>query len=635
MDFIELDSNKLGWLLQCGFLIILMQAGFTCIESGMVRAKNSINVAIKNLVDFCIAAILFSLFGFGLMFGASQSGWFGTSHFFLADEMSKSLMAFFFFQAMFCGTATTIVSGAVAERMRFSGYIISSAIIAGIIYPLVGHWVWNGVHSGNAAGWLGVAGFIDFAGSTVVHSVAGWMALAAVILIGPRIGRFGPGGKRIEGHSLPIATLGVFLLWFGWFGFNGGSGFAPDTNIPLILSNTAIAGAAGGLVVLLMSWRMMGTPQADHIINGIIAGLVAITASVNLMTPMMAMFIGAVGGAVCLLGMSLLERLQIDDAIGAVPTHLFAGIWGTLAVALAPYGAWDNGLTRWEQFSIQLEGIVVIGLFSFCAGYLLLKLVNCWTPLRVSTEDERIGLNISEHGASSSILDLITQMDQQASSRDFSKPIDVEEETDAAHIATFYNAVLQSFGVETSRRQMAINKLAQLANYDTLTGLANRRLYFTEVKRALSRSTRYETKGAILYMDLDGFKAVNDTLGHNHGDELLKQVSQRMSSCLRETDVLARIGGDEFAILLEDLDNQSQIKAVAEKIIETVSSPVEMDEHKVMVGVSIGITPFSSTHEETVDSIIQKADHAMYAAKLAGKGTCHFYTDEDDPFAQK
>ncbi|MBF0170607.1 MAG: ammonium transporter, partial [Nitrospinae bacterium] len=255
------EPGDILWVLVCGFLVLLMQAGFTCLESGMVRAKNSVNVAIKNLVDFCISATLYCLVGFGLMFGASWAGIVGTDHFFLVGVDTHWGLTFFFFQAVFCGASTTIVSGAVAERMSFFGYCLTTVLISGLIYPLVGHWAWAGLPTGELVGWLGRQGFIDFAGSSVVHSVGGWVALAATIIIGPRLGRFGDHPRAIEGHSLPMATLGAFLLWFGWFGFNGGSTLGLTDHIPSIVVNTTLAGASGGIAGMLASWRLSGMPQ--------------------------------------------------------------------------------------------------------------------------------------------------------------------------------------------------------------------------------------------------------------------------------------------------------------------------------------------------------------------------------------
>ncbi len=631
----QADAGDLLWLLMCGFLVALMQAGFTCLESGLVRSKNSINVALKNLVDFCISFTLFAIFGFALMFGASYNGIIGTEGFFLSGVDSSWDYAFFFFEAMFCGTATTIVSGAVAERMRFSGYAITSVVLAGLIYPVIGHWAWYQGNDFDPAGWLVQTGFIDFAGSTVVHSVGGWVALSALLIIGPRLGRFGEEGRPIEGHSLPIASLGVFLLWFGWFGFNGGSTLALSENIALIVTNTAVAGATGGIAGTFISWLVWGKPLPDRVINSVIAGLVAITAGCHMVSPVSAGIIGFIGGLIALFGAYLLERKQIDDAIGAVPTHLFAGIWGTLALALfASEGSLAEGVGRADQFLIQLEGVATIGLYAFTVSYVLLKLVNRVISLRVSAAGERIGLNVAEHGATTSLYDLVSQMHHQALSGDFRRPVQVEPETEADQIATFYNAVLEKFNIETDRRQMAMHKLSQMAHYDTLTGLPNRCAFFDAVKRVLGKAHRHDETAALLYFDLDGFKQVNDQFGHDAGDEVLKETARRINGCLRETDIFARLGGDEFALVLDDMKApQEDAIAVAEKVIEAVAQPYPLAAGEAVIGVSIGIVLFRGEQGETCHRLIHRADQAMYAAKLAGKGTWYLYQGEDPIFS--
>ena len=345
------------WLLICAALVMLMQGGFCILESGLVRAKNSISVAIKNLVDFCVSGAIFWSIGFAVMFGFSREGLLGTSGFFMGRSSDSWLLAFFLFQLMFCATATTIISGAVAERIRFIGYIAVAIIMAALIYPVFGHWAWARTIDGEPAGWLLRLGFIDYAGSTVVHSVAGWVALAAVLIVGPRIGRFSPNGKPITGDNMPMATLGVLLLWFGWFGFNGGSTLGVNNQIPLILVNTNLAGAFGALAALALTWTICGRPDVKHVMNGAIGGLVGITASCHVVGPLSAAAIGAVSGAICFAATHLLVRLKIDDVIGAVSAHGCAGAWGTLAVAL--FGdplAWATGLGRLEQLGVQAIG---------------------------------------------------------------------------------------------------------------------------------------------------------------------------------------------------------------------------------------------------------------------------------------
>lgn len=621
------------WVIACAILVVSMQAGFTCVESGMVRAKNSINVAFKNLADFCIASVLYGIAGFGLMFGPSWHGLIGTTPDMLMHFSSSWNYAFFFFQLAFCGTATTIVSGAVAERMRFSAYCVCAVLVSLVIYPTVGHWAWGGALQSSDAGWLGRLGFIDFAGSSVVHSVGGWVALAALLVLGPRVGRFGEHGRAIEGENLPIATLGVFLLWVGWFGFNGGSTLSLDDRVPRIIVNTALGGAAGGVLAGVVTWWLMGRPVVDRIMNGTLAGLVAITAGCHLVTPLAALLVGAVGGVVCVLGTLALERLQIDDAVGAVPVHLFAGIWGTLAVALcAPAGSWGEQVSRWQQLQVQLLGVSAIGLLAFGGAYIVLRGVNRALPLRVSADDERIGLNVAEHGASSALLELIVQMDRQARQGSFAARVDVEPETEAARIAAFYNAVLDKFELETGRRQMAMKKLSQLANYDTLTGLGNRRLFIEAVSRALRRAAGGGRGGALLYVDIDDFKLINDRYGHEAGDTLLKHVASCMARQLGERSVIGRLGGDEFAVLVDQGGDLLSAGGCAEELLAALSAPFQLGARTFRVQASIGVALFDGSEPDAA-TIMRRADEAMYTAKLAGKGAWRMYHDGVEEFA--
>ena len=451
-----------AWILVCAALVMLMQAGFSCLESGLVRTKNSINVAAKNFADFCLSSAVFWLFGFALMFGATSGGWIGTSGFLFGDTANPWLMAFFIFQLGFCGTATTIVSGAVAERMRFGGYLVVATIISGVIYPVIGHWVWGSAAGAAPGGWLEQMGFIDFAGTTVVHSVGGWIALAAIIIIGPRSGRFGKNAVPIHGHDLPIVTLGVFLLWFGWFGFNGGSTLGLTPEVPTIIVNTTVSGAFGGLVALALAWRLGGRPEVTMIMNGSLAGLVGITASAHIMTPLAAAGIGSIAAVVMYAVAMLLERLEIDDVVGAVPVHLAAGIWGTLAVAIfGDPASWGTGLGRWEQLGVQATGVGAGFAWAFGVGFTLLWLINRWLPLRIDPEGERVGLNVAEHGASTEILDLLTEMDDQRRAGDFSRPVAVEPHTEVGQIAQQYNRVLADINAEQRQREAVTLALRQ------------------------------------------------------------------------------------------------------------------------------------------------------------------------------
>jgi len=448
------------WVLVATCMIFVMQAGFCCLESGFVRAKNSINVALKNLVDFCIAGLLFWMFGFALMFGISQHGWIGTSAWMFDARGDASVGVFLLFQLMFCGTAATIVSGAVAERVAFSSYIVITIIISGLIYPIFGHWAWNSAQLGGGSGWLAELGFIDFAGSTVVHSVGGWVSLAAVLVIGPRMGRFKKGVAMIRGHDLTMSTLGVMLLWFGWFGFNGGSTLAMSADVPSVLINTTLGGCAGGVAGLIASRLMFSLPRVEDFLNGTLAGLVAITANCNNTSALAAIVIGGIGAVIALLAGEWLERLRIDDAVGAVPAHLGAGIWGTLAVAL--FGdptAWPLPHDRTTQFGIQLLGCVVAGIYCFGLTYIVLRIINRFLPLRVSPEAEQLGLNQAEHGATSAMLDLVNDMERHRVEGRFDAPISVIVGSEVEPIALQYNRVIQRVNRDSDRLKRVIEAL--------------------------------------------------------------------------------------------------------------------------------------------------------------------------------
>ncbi len=390
------------WIVVCSALVFLMQAGFLCLESGLTRQKNSINVAIKNLADFCLTTIVFWIFGFALMFGDSVFGWFGNSHYLLDFSTETGfLTVFFVFQVMFCGAAVTIISGVVAERLRFGSYLIVAFVISGLVYPVSGHWAWGGFEGGIGNGWLADMGFVDFAGSSVVHSIGGWAALALLIIVGPRIGRFGDekNTHEILASNVPLATLGTVLLFIGWLGFNGGSTLAMNEQVPLILVNTVIAGSVGALAAGGLGYAVQQQLNVTQFMNGALGGLVAITANCFAVTSPIAALIGIVGGMVVVFAEELLAYFKLDDAVGAIPVHLGAGIWGTLATGL--YGDLEilgTGLTRVEQIWAQFVGVVSYGAWGFCVPFIIFYAINRIKKFRVSKEHEILGLNISEHG---------------------------------------------------------------------------------------------------------------------------------------------------------------------------------------------------------------------------------------------
>ena len=454
IDILTSNIDSL-WVINCAILVFIMQAGFMCMETGLSRHKNSINVALKNAADFGVSVVIFWIFGFGLMFGTSYNGFFGTDLFFFKTDKAD-YMTYFVFQAMFVATAATIISGAVAERMKFNGYLIMTVLATGVIYPIVGHWAWSSSYltgSVKSSGWLSDIGFVDFAGSTIVHSVGGWIALAAVIILGPRIGKYSEANKgKFTGSSFPLAVLGTLILWFGWFGFNGGSNGAMDEAVPLILINTFLAAAFGLLTGLTISYFKYKKPDPFYIILGPLAGLVAITAGCNSMSSVISIFVGIIGSIIAIIVNETLNKFEIDDVVGAVPVHLAAGIWGTLAVGLfSDLTILDTGLDRFSQIKIQLIGITSIGLFTFVSSYAVLSIVNKFYPLRVSPVQEELGLNIAEHNAVSVEHDLISILDKQSESGDLKIRGPQDPFTAGGVIGLYYNKLMSK--LETSEEE--------------------------------------------------------------------------------------------------------------------------------------------------------------------------------------
>ena len=383
------------WTLVAAALVFFMQAGFALVETGFTRAKNAINIMMKNLMDFSIGSLAFFAIGFGLMFGESASGCFGTTGFFLSDYKVGGdpwVLAFWMFQVVFAATAATIVSGAMAERTKFSGYLIYSFVISAVVYPIFGGWAWGGLFHGG--GWLEKLGFIDFAGSTVVHSVGGWSALAGAIVLGPRMGKYTKDGrvKPILGHNMPLAALGVFILWLGWFGFNPGSTTAANKDIAMIFVNTNLAAAAGCILAMLASWLKFGKPEIGVSLNGALAGLVAITSPCATVTPGSAIIIGAVAGVLVMFSVLFFDKIRVDDPVGAISVHGVCGAWGTLSAGIFAI----DGLSL-SVIGVQLLGIVTCFLWVFPTTFILFKLIAKTIGLRVSTEEELEGLDLAEH----------------------------------------------------------------------------------------------------------------------------------------------------------------------------------------------------------------------------------------------
>lgn len=410
------------WVLMTAMLVFFMNAGFALVESGFARTKNAVNILSKNFIVFAISSLAFWLIGWGLMFGdgnpfAGLQGLFtisgpdnspatGDAYQGVYGALSWAtvpLLAKFFFQLVFAGTAATIVSGAVAERIKYLSFILFSFVMVAVVYPIIGHWIWGG-------GWLAKLGFWDFAGSTVVHSVGGWAALAGILILGPRIGKF-KGGKvhPIPGHSMPLATLGAFILWLGWFGFNPGSTMAADPEaIARICITTNSAAAAGILSSTIIAWLVLGKPDLSMTINGCLAGLVAITAGCAYVSVGSAVVIGLIAGALVVFAVIGFDRIKIDDPVGALSVHLVNGVFGTLAVGLFAEGRFIPNTTGDGLFfgggatllTNQLIGIGTAGVFAFFLSLAIWYLIKVTIGVRVSPEEEIEGLDVGEHGMS-------------------------------------------------------------------------------------------------------------------------------------------------------------------------------------------------------------------------------------------
>jgi ammonium transporter, Amt family len=395
-----MDTNAvmdLMWVLICGILVFFMQAGFTLVETGFARSKNTGNIIMKNLMDFCIGSVAFWAIGYSLMYGDSISGFIGTpSWFFQSTKDMHSL----FFQTVFAATAATIVSGAIAERTKFSTYLIFSLLMTLVIYPISGSWVWN------AGGWLAKMGFTDFAGSTVVHSVGGWASLVAAAMVGPRIGKYNADGtaNAIPGHSLMLGALGVFILWVGWFGFNPGSQLAISGDnafkVATIFITTNLAGASGALAAMFVTWAVYKKPDISMTLNGVLAGLVGVTAGCAAVDTFGAFFIGLICGIAVVFSIEFIDKkLKIDDPVGAVSVHGVCGALGTLLVGVF---ATDGGLLYGGGFAklgVQAIGVLSIGAWAMGASFIVIFILKKTMGIRVTKEEEIDGLDIHEHGS--------------------------------------------------------------------------------------------------------------------------------------------------------------------------------------------------------------------------------------------
>ena len=502
-------SMDLLWILICAILVLMMQAGFMCVEAGATRNKNNINTALKNICDFGICMLVFWTCGYGLMFGSSISGYAGFSHFLFIPQHPEE-GAWFIYQAAFCGAAITIVSGAVAERLKFSMYLLIAVVGATLVYPLIGHWVWN------EHGWLASIGFVDFAGSTVVHSLGGTIALAAIIILGPRTGRFREDGtvREFNGSNVPLSLLGTLLLFFGWFGFNGGSAGAFDENVPSVLINTLLGGASGLVTTIVLCYSIYRRPYVMRIMNGLLGGLVSVTACCHAVTPLEAVIIGSMGGIVVLFADLLLQRFYLDDAVGVIPVHLAAGIWGTIAVGIfGDPNVLATSLKGDQQVAIQLVGVFACCSVVFVISFIFIYGADRLWGIRVSRAAEEAGLNVAEHRANDDVEELLALMQKQADSRDLSLRAAQEPFTQAGQIGVHYNNLVWNLEESAQETESVLQRVLP-------AGVAER------LKQGSEIHDTYE-EVSVIFIDLVGFTNLANTLVARRVVSLLNDIFGR------------------------------------------------------------------------------------------------------------
>jgi Amt family ammonium transporter len=600
----NLTNINMLWVLLCGFLVFLMQLGFSMIETGSVQSKNTINVAMKNLIDTVFGIAFFWLIGYGIMFGYDIDGIIGSNHFAI-NGTNPSENTFFFFHAMFAATAVTIISGAVAERIKFNGYIVVAIIVTSFIYPLYGHWAWA------EHGWLKELGFTDFAGSTVVHSMGAWIGLVGAIFLGPRLGKFTKGKVHYfapSNHNFIV--FGVFILLFAWFGFNAGSLLEFNDTVALILMNTLIGACFGGIAGWVLTLFSKDKVAVEVFAFGIIAGLVGITAGCDQFSILESAFVGFFATIIMFVfDKYLTYKLKIDDPLSVVAIHGVAGVWGTLCVGF--FGNLPNQLSRFEFILVQGLGIVVAMMTAVVLGSIMFYFLYKLNLLRVRKRHEVLGLNVSEHNAKLPWVDTIDSIAKIMKTGNIQKKIHEERGTEVGLVAKFFNYLLNILRDEQVLLKKSNSILKKNSEIDTLTQILNRRGLLNQIQDL----NPFDADMSIIIVDIDKFKSINDTYGHNVGDSVLSELSAVLKSKTRENDILARWGGEEFLIIVftDDIN-------IAQNIAEKLRIAIEKFHFTTVkkLTASFGVS-IAKNEKETFEEIFEKSDKALYQAKELGR----------------
>ncbi|WP_420549225.1 ammonium transporter [Curvivirga sp.] len=602
------------WTTIAACLVFFMQGGFLLLEAGLVRSKNSINVAQKNIADMVVAIIVFGGVGYMIMFGDSVGGFFGIDgELFAFNKVDDWVFTFFFFQVVFVGTAATIVSGAVAERMKFNGYLFMTLVISALIYPVFGHMAWGNLLNGDNAAFLADQGFIDFAGSTVVHSIGGWIALAGVIVMGARIGRFDENGKpvHIHGHSPVLATMGAIILWIGWIGFNGGSTTTGNPAFAHIISNTIIAGAMGGGAVMLAARVMDGVFRPDRSINGVLGGLVAITAGCDNAEIWGAIFIGVTGGLIALASQEFMERkLKLDDAVGAVSVHGVAGAWGTIMIALVAPADTLLADSRLEQLLVQVEGVVIAFVWAFGLGWLAFKTIDKLSGgIRVSRDHELRGLNEAEHGATLGTGEILKHMMAFShGNADIDARLDENSSDEAGDLGYAFNRVMDNIGSAIKQTAYNADQLDKASG--ELQGMASN----LEVKTAEAANI-----SGHVYQKSTGVSENVQSVANHLSDvrETTDQITNSTSS-MEETVQVATEGANQIRDAISDIErNATEARSIVDEALQ--KSNMASNNVGQLSGAVAEITDVLTFIEEVAEQTNLLALNATIEAARAGE----------------